>query len=136
MRNKNSLFIRMLDNTNIDSTENENSNIMNNNENNTKNSKYQSKKEMITFIKETGIEYEQYFNYNGREICYVDPDDYMSFDISNINTHALHTSFFHSFLQSKNNTLNISIPENKMFNTMNNGKTISNMIDMNNINRV
>ncbi|MAD12723.1 MAG: hypothetical protein CMC04_08390 [Flavobacteriaceae bacterium] len=147
MKNKNSLFIRMLDNTNIDSTENENSNIMNNNdfnndfnnannknnENNTKNSKYQSKKEMRSFIKEAGIEYEQYFNYNDHTIYHVDPDDYMSFDISNINTRTPHTSFFHSFLQSKNSTLNISIPENEMFNTMNNGKTISNMIDMNNV---
>lgn len=148
MRNKNSLFIRMLDNTNINSRDNVNSNIINNNdfnnannrnnrnnrnnENNTKTSNHQSKKEMRSFIKDTGIEYEQYFNYNGPEICYVDPDDYMSFDISNTNTHTPHTSFFHSFLQSKNNRLNISIPENDMFNTMNNGKTISNMIAMNN----
>ena len=37
--NKNSLFIRMLDNTNIDSTENENSIIMNNNEFNNANNR-------------------------------------------------------------------------------------------------
>lgn len=142
MRNKNSLFIRMLDNTNIGSTENENTNIMNNNDfnnannpnnaNNTKSSKHKSKKDMRLYIKQTGIEYEQYFNYKGHTVYHVDPDDYMTFDISNVTTHAPHTSFFHSFLHSKNNTLNISIPENEMFNTMNNGKTISNMITVNN----
>ena len=37
MRNKNSLFIRMLDNTNINSSENVNNNITNNNDSNNTN---------------------------------------------------------------------------------------------------
>ena len=143
MRNKNSLFIRMLDNTNINSSENVNNNITNNNDsNNTNNTttitpfkitNHESKKKIKDLIKISGIEYEQYFNYYGPDEYHIDPDDYAWFDNGSI-THAPHNSFLHSFLQNKNNTCNINIPEKKMINTTNNGKTISNMITMNNEN--
>ena len=139
MRNKNSLFIRMLDNTNINSRENVNSNTTNNNNtNNTttithfKITNHESKKKIKDLIKISGIEYEQYFNYYGPDEYHIDPDDYAWFEGGCID--VPHNSFLHSFLESKNNTLNISIPEKEMINTINNGKTISNMITMNNEN--